>query len=342
MPEPHRLDLRQLERAAAELEFPAESLEKVLRLVELLDGLRSHPYLNGRLALKGGTALNLFLLDLPRLSVDIDLNYIGALDRKTMLEERPRIEQAVRDVCRRCGLHVRRLSDEYAGGKCVLRYDRAAGGTGTLALDLNFLLRTPLWPVASLDAPELMGFKARGVLVLDLHELAGGKLAALFGRSASRDVYDMVRLFEQPALDPEKLRLAFVVYGAMSRRDFRGISVDEIEIDPQDATSELLPLLRGDLGPSAEDVESWCCELAARCIEGLSAVLPYESRETEFLDAIQERGEIRPELLTSDPALQERIRSHPALLWKALNVKRHRGKMTQGGDEPGLAPQKEG
>jgi len=56
-------------------------------LLGLLEGLRKHPYLKDRLALKGGTALNLFLFDLPCLSVDIDVNYIGSADRDVMLEE---------------------------------------------------------------------------------------------------------------------------------------------------------------------------------------------------------------------------------------------------------------
>ena len=64
----------QLERTAAETGFQAEPLEKVLQLLELLEGLRSHPFLADRLVLKGGTAINLFVLDLARLSVDVDLN----------------------------------------------------------------------------------------------------------------------------------------------------------------------------------------------------------------------------------------------------------------------------
>lgn len=69
--------LDQLQRAAADTGFPADGLEKVLHLLQLLDALRAHPYLKTRLALKGGTALNLFEFDVPRLSVDIDLNYVG-------------------------------------------------------------------------------------------------------------------------------------------------------------------------------------------------------------------------------------------------------------------------
>jgi len=64
----------ELRREAARSGFRPEVLEKVLHLLELLDALRSHPFLAPRLALKGGTALNLFLFDAPRLSVDIDVN----------------------------------------------------------------------------------------------------------------------------------------------------------------------------------------------------------------------------------------------------------------------------
>ena len=55
--------------------FNANLVEKVLHLLHLLNTLISHPFLKGKLALKGGSALNLFLFNIPRLSVDIDLNY---------------------------------------------------------------------------------------------------------------------------------------------------------------------------------------------------------------------------------------------------------------------------
>ncbi len=69
------------EKLAAEAEttgFRPDLIEKVAQLLGLLDALRSHPFLKGKLVLKGGTALNLFIFDVPRLSVDIDLNYVGA------------------------------------------------------------------------------------------------------------------------------------------------------------------------------------------------------------------------------------------------------------------------
>jgi len=67
--------------------FRSEILEKVLVLMKLLEELHKDAYLQNRLVLKGGTALNLFHFGLPRLSVDADLNYIGHVNREIMLEE---------------------------------------------------------------------------------------------------------------------------------------------------------------------------------------------------------------------------------------------------------------
>src|SRR3546814_112450 len=70
-----------LQRIADETGHQLGTLEKVLRLLDLLQEIARDPVLSERLVLKGGTALNVFHLGLDRLSVDIDLNYIGALDR---------------------------------------------------------------------------------------------------------------------------------------------------------------------------------------------------------------------------------------------------------------------
>ena len=164
--------------------FGSEPLEKVFRLMALLDALNSHPFLKTRIALKGGTALNLFYFDVPRLSLDIDLNYVGAADRETMLRERPMLEQAVQAVCSREGLTVRRMPSEHAGGKWRLTYVASMGGSGNLELDVNFMLRTPLWAPRVAECHPVGSFKTAPVTVLDPHELVAGKLAALLARSA--------------------------------------------------------------------------------------------------------------------------------------------------------------
>ena len=77
------LTREQLQRSAGEMGFPTDSLEKVWMLVRLLNLMVAHPFLGPRIALKGGTALNLFVFNLPRLSVDIDVNYTVANDADT-------------------------------------------------------------------------------------------------------------------------------------------------------------------------------------------------------------------------------------------------------------------
>jgi predicted nucleotidyltransferase component of viral defense system len=122
---------------AAALSFRPEILEKVARLLSLLEALRRHPRLKGRLALKGGTALNLFCFDVPRLSVDIDLNYIGSADREAMLAERPELERAIEVVGQTEGMSTVRVPDDHAGGKWQLRYQSALGQAGNIEVDLN-------------------------------------------------------------------------------------------------------------------------------------------------------------------------------------------------------------
>lgn len=68
-------NLRDLNKLAEEVSFNRDTLEKVLRLAELLKLFNSHEEIKGEYILKGGTAINLCLFDFPRLSVDIDMNF---------------------------------------------------------------------------------------------------------------------------------------------------------------------------------------------------------------------------------------------------------------------------
>lgn len=314
-----------LSREAASTGFSGESLDKVFRLMALLDALNSHPFLKTRIVLKGGTALNLFHFDVPRLSVDIDLNYIGAAGRDTMLAERPKLEQAVQAVCSREGLTIKRMPSEHAGGKWRLSYVTSAGGSGNLELDVNFMLRTPLWPPRIAQCFPVGSFKAAAVSVLDLHELAAGKLAALLARSANRDVFDAHRLLVAPGIDRARLRLGFVVYGGINRKDWRTVSPEDVQGDRADAPGDLVPMLRSHLAPARGEVTAWLGRLVAECRERLAIVLPLAAHELEFLERLNGAGEIVPELLSEDAAMQAIIRDHPGLKWKALNVRKRLG-----------------
>ena len=317
-----RISPERLEVEAEATGFQPDVLEKVAHLLGLLEALCGHPFLRRKLALKGGTALNLFLFDVPRLSVDIDLNYIGAADRETMLEERPRIEAAMRAVFQREDLEIRRVLGEHAGGKWSLRYQAASGQRGVIEVDLNYMYRVPLWPVSTRDSHPVGSWQAREIPVLDIHELAAGKLAALLARRKARDLFDSRLVFAFDALDLERLRTAFVIYGAMNRRDWRTVSARDVDFDEAELSSQLLPALRTGATPSAE-ANAFGDMMVDECRKALSTLLPFNDVELAFLDLLLDGGEIDATLLTSDADLQERIQTQPMLEWKARNVRHH-------------------
>lgn len=99
-------------------------------------------------------------------------------------------------------------------------------------------------------------------------------------------------------LDRAKLRLAFVVYAGSNRKDMRTVTIDEVNVDLAEIQSALLPMLRTEMRPRAKDVAAWSGRLVSKCRDLLSAVLPLTSTELEFLERLNTRGEIVPELLT--------------------------------------------
>ena len=305
--------------------FRPDILEKVAHLLGLLETLGNHPFLKGKLALKGGTALNLFVFNVPRLSVDIDLNYIGTEDREIMLAERPKIEQAVQAVFAREGFTVRRMPDEHAGGKWSLRYQSAASQGGNLEVDLNFMYRVPLWPVTLSNSYPVGTWQASQIPILDIHELAAGKLGALLARRQARDLFDSHGILHGTYLDQDRLRIAFVVYGAMNRKDWRTVSTEDVNLDGAELARQLIPTLRVKAFKKQESVEKYGTRLVEECRQALSVVLPFSEKEKAFLDLLLDHGEVDSTMLTDDSDLQQRIQRQPLLEWKIVNVRKYKG-----------------
>jgi len=73
-------------------------------------------------------------------------------------------------------------------------------------------------------------------------------------RSASRDIFDaraLLRRVQRGQLDQEKLRVGFVVYGGISRKDWRTIAVNDITAEPLVVKRELVPMLRAEIAPAS-------------------------------------------------------------------------------------------
>jgi predicted nucleotidyltransferase component of viral defense system len=296
--------------------YKPEILEKVLKLLQVLQQIMAVPYLRERFVLKGGTALNLFQFDnVPRLSVDIDLNYIGALDRNVMLEERIVINDAIQKILEQNKFEHYRSPGHHAGGKMVWRYASVLGQKGNLEIDINYMYRQPLLAI-EWKQPKLSIEKPFETPVLDIHELAAGKLSALFSRRTSRDLFDAHHLLTQCGLQPDKLRFAFVVYLAMTEIDMAYLTSNSVSYDLLDIHNQLLPLLHQAKFPrSKRELKIWADKISGELRDALQATLSLTEGEKEFIRKIREEGKISANLLSKDKELINKIESHPAILW---------------------------
>lgn len=89
---------REMAELAAEYGFQRDTFEKVLRLKKVLEYFQQDALLNKHLVLKGGTAINLTIFSLPRLSVDIDMDYVPNDSREDMLSEREKISETIKNI----------------------------------------------------------------------------------------------------------------------------------------------------------------------------------------------------------------------------------------------------
>jgi predicted nucleotidyltransferase component of viral defense system len=309
--------------------FRPDVVEKVLRLRDILSRLDRHPVTSGAWLLKGGTALNLLHLEVPRLSVDIDLNYIGAVDVDEMREARPEFERALESVCEREGLTVKRVPTEHAGGKFRLRFASVLGGPQSLEVDVSYVARVPLLGTERRTTLFPPGDPIE-VTTLPLMELAAGKFTALAQRSVARDAFDAAVLLNmQPGLlgDPE-FRLAFVCSIAGGRSDPRDLRPSDRAPDPLALVRQLVPMLRLEADGSASDTSELLDWIGNEQKPAVKRLLDWSTAEQCFLDRLHDEGVVDAEVLNPDPVIQERIRLQPMLQWKALNVRDFREKNT--------------
>ena len=111
----------------------------------------------------------------------------------------------------------------------------------------------------------------------------------------------------------------------MNRKDWRTVSVSDVEFDSKELNRQLLPTLRIRSDEFKGNSYEYGERLVRECRDGLSALLPFSNAEREFLNLLLDQGRIDASLLTSDKDLRERIESQPLLKWKAMNVRQHKG-----------------
>jgi predicted nucleotidyltransferase component of viral defense system len=163
-------------------------------------------------ALKGGTAINLFVRDMPRLSVDIDLTYVPVADRATSLKAidagMKRIEDAITKGMPGAHLNASKPKGENCTTKLILRADNVQ-----IKIEVTPVLRGCVYDPAvkrvSPKVEEQFGFAE--MPVVSFPDLYAGKIMAALDRQHPRDLFDVRDLLANEGID-DTLRKAFIVY----------------------------------------------------------------------------------------------------------------------------------
>ncbi len=311
-----------LQDIAAERQLQPATLERAIRLIDILDAFGADTLIGPRIALKGGTALNVFHADLDRLSVDIDVNYVGAVEKEKMDADRPGLEDRIERLMESKGYTARREPSEHAGGKWIYRYASALGGAGTIEIDINYLYRGPLYGVDRMPSAVIGSYQATNVPVLDLHEIVAGKMVALVTRRTARDLFDTHRIIAMRGLDWAKIKAATLMIGASTKSfDWRTASPDAIGCDIGDITGKLTMCLHDRYFDAFGGPAAWIERVTVECRERLAPLFQFTAGEKAFLDAVLDRGEIDASSLGIPEPVRAAIETCPALRWKAQNVK---------------------
>ena len=132
-------------------------------------------------------------------------------------------------------------------------------------------------------------------------------------------------IMQSANLDPQRFRIAVIVYGAMNRKDWRTIHGEDIRFEAKELVEQLFPTLRSGMLPDKKSAVDFGRELVENCQRLLTPFLQWNEAERHFLDLLLDQGVIDPTILTTDIQLQDRIRRQPLLEWKAIHVRRNKG-----------------
>ena len=208
------------------------------------------PFVNAEacFALKGGTAINFFVRDFPRLSVDIDLVYLPLEDRPTTLRGINAALQRIAATIRRVMPSVQVREQKLASENLTIKLTVRASGGAEVKIEPNTVLRGTLHPTTDRNltpkAVEMFGRSAT-MRVVSLPDLYGGKLCAALDRQHPRDLFDVHGLFQAEGLTDD-IRRAFVIFLAShdrpinelltpNRKDLKQVFADQFEgmtLDP--------------------------------------------------------------------------------------------------------------
>ncbi len=307
----------ELAKKADEMNFVRDTLEKVLRLSDILKYLNSNPLMKENLVLKGGTAINLTVFNLPRLSVDIDLDFARNVSRDEMMRLKENIREDIKIYMSTQGYAISPRSKAYHSlDSFVFTYTNLGGMNDNIKIEINYSLRSHIFlpqlrKMSVLDDDALIS-------TLAPMELYAAKINALIGRAAARDLYDIHNMIKFGLFDESELpmlRKCVVFYTAISQDEIP----DEYNFNRFNAITSRK--IKTDLLPVIQKGEFFELEqIKTEVSDFLKSLLVLDENERRFLEEFKAKRYM-PELVFDDEEILDRIKEHPMALWKMQNKK---------------------
>lgn len=311
------IDKKWLSNVAVQEGFVRDTFEKVYRLTRVLRYINSNPLMKDCLALKGGTAINLTIFNLPRLSVDIDLDYSRETDKLGMLEDRKRIEEDITKYMIAEGYQKSSKSKtSHSLDSMVFMYQNTAGTKDNIKIEINYSMRMHIFPLVHRQIQTGNVLDEFEILSVDGTEIFGSKIKALLDRAAPRDLYDIDNMIKNKLLcgneEKNMLRKCAVFYIAVGNKDIPDkINLDVIdEITWYRIKTDLIPVKRK---KEAFDLD----ETKQRVKDYLKDTMRLTDLENHFLQEFRKRN-YHPEYLFENQEIIENLKRHPMALWKTF------------------------
>jgi predicted nucleotidyltransferase component of viral defense system len=255
-------------------------------------------------ALKGGTAINLFLRDLPRLSVDIDLVYLPMDDRTTALQQvGEALERIIQDIKTSLpGVQAGRPNQSPDGLRLLIAQQGVQ-----IKLELSPVLRGSVFPPEEKEVVDLVEetFGYARMQVMSFSDVYAGKICAALDRQHPRDLFDIKWLLENEGITDD-LRKTFLVYLISGNRPMAEL------LNPH--RKDIQSVYEGEFANMAEihvSIEA-LEEARENLIQSIQQGLTED--EKQFLLSFKRRSPNWPLLGL------EGIEDLPAVKWKLLNL----------------------
>ena len=304
-----------LDRIAKESGFIRDNLEKVIRLADILEYFNTNPLLLESVALKGGTAINLTVFDLPRLSVDIDLDFIKNCSKDDMSESRELINTEILNYMFVQGYTLSpNTKNPHSLDSWAFYYQNAGGNKDNIKIEINYSMRNHVYPLVK-TRTNIPFLPLVEIQVLASLELFGSKIKALIERTAARDLYDVYNMIshsifsENQLIDLRKVVLFYLAVGGSNppKTEYKNFeAIDKLKFSQ--IRANLIPVLRKsehfDFETAKTEVKKF-----------LSQLLVFTDNEKFFVEEFNNQ-KYSPQLLFENQEIIKAIQNHPMAIWK--------------------------